>query len=341
MAFEAAGEMTERGVLRDSFGRTINNLRISVTDRCNFRCTYCMPEQGMVWLEKSQLLTYEEIVRLTRIFSGLGISKIRLTGGEPLMRRELPRLVSGIASVQGIHDIALTTNGYFLPEQASELVAAGLRRINISLDSLDPGHFEEMTRRKYFDKVWKGIETVDALGIRPIKLNVVLVRGVNDGEIGRFAQLAHARPFVIRFIEFMPIGSDDGWDASKVVPTHEVIGHIERELKMRLVPVEKHGAQPADTYRTDDGAGEFGFISSVSEPFCDHCNRVRITSDGKLRTCLFSLAETDLRSLMRNGAGDEEIRESIQRAVLKKEPGHLINQPGFTRPARTMSQIGG
>jgi GTP 3',8-cyclase len=327
--------------LRDSFGRQINNLRISVTDRCNFRCRYCMPEQGMAWMAKSELLSYEEIARLTRIFAELGIKKIRLTGGEPLMRKELPKLVAEISAVRGIEDLALTTNGYFLPELAGDLVRAGLRRINVSLDSLEPGRFEEVTRRNYFDKVWKGIEAIETLGIRPIKLNVVLIRGVNDGEIGAFARLARSKPFVIRFIEFMPIGSDDGWSTDKVVPTAEVVQRLEQELGSRLVEVEKHGNQPADRYRPAEGEGEFGFISSVSEPFCEHCNRIRITSDGKLRTCLFSLEETDLRSMLRSGAVDEEIKNMIQDSVQRKEEGHLINQPGFVRPTRTMSQIGG
>ncbi len=340
MSLGTAGRRSAEG-LRDSFGRAINNLRISVTDRCNFRCRYCMPEQGMVWMAKSELLTYEEIARLTTIFARLGIRRIRLTGGEPLMRKELPRLVREITSIRGIEDVTLTTNGYFLAEQAHALVEAGLKRINVSLDSLDAGRFEEVTRRNYYDKVWKGIETIESLGIRPIKLNVVLIRGVNDGEIGAFARLARSRPFVIRFIEFMPIGSDDGWSEEKVVPTAEVINRLEAELGTRLIAVEKHGAQPADRYRPADGAGEFGFISSVSEPFCEHCNRIRITSDGKLRTCLFSLEETDLRSLLRTGAGDQEIEEIILDSVQRKEEGHLINQPGFVRPTRTMSQIGG
>ncbi len=227
------------GVLRDSFNRTINNLRISVTDRCNFRCRYCMPEQGMTWMAKSELLTFEEITRLTGIFARLGIRKIRLTGGEPLMRKEFPKLVAGIAAIHGIEDIAVTTNGYFLTEQAADLVKGGLRRINVSLDSLDPGHFEEVTRRNYYEKVWKGIETIERLGIRPIKLNVVLIRGVNDSEINTFARLARARPFVVRFIEFMPIGSDDGWSNEHVVPTKEVIQTLEREVGKPLVPIEK------------------------------------------------------------------------------------------------------
>ncbi len=295
----------------------------------------------MVWLEKAELLTFEEISRLARIFAGLGVSKIRLTGGEPLMRKDLHLLVEKIARIDGITDLALTTNGFFLAEQALNLFKAGLRRINISLDSLDPGKFALMTRRSYFDRVWRGIEAVENLGITPIKLNVVLMRGVNDNEIPHFAHLARSKPFVIRFIEFMPIGSDDGWSMEQVVPSKEIIEKMERHVGRKLVPVEYHGAQPADRYRFEDGLGEVGFISSVSEPFCEHCNRVRITSDGKLRTCLFSLVETDLKSMFRGGASDENIRAQVITAVWNKEEGHLINRPGFVRPTRTMSQIGG
>ncbi len=337
----APPRFSPRGILDDSFGRTINNLRISVTDRCNFRCRYCMPEQGMTWLAKKELLSYEEIAGLTRIFASLGVKKIRLTGGEPLMRKDLHTLVRELASIDGIEDIALTTNGYFLSEQAEYLSRAGLRRINVSLDSLDAAVFNDVTRRDYYDRVWKGIEAAEAAGVHPIKLNVVLLRGVNDREIGSFARLARSKPYIVRFIEFMPIGSDDGWSADKVVPTKEVIAAIEQEIGRRLVPVEMHGAQPADRYVAEDGVGEFGFISSVSEPFCDHCNRVRITSDGKLRACLFALEETDLKKLLRNGASEEAIAGAIQGTIWNKQEGHMINQPGFVRPARTMSQIGG
>jgi len=341
MSLVTPTRLSPPGLLRDSFGRTINNLRISVTDRCNFRCRYCMPEQGMTWLSKKQLLSYEELARLARVFVSLGVKKIRLTGGEPLMRKDLHTLVGEIASIPGIEDIALTTNGYFLLEQAESLLRAGLRRINVSLDSLDASVFNEVTRRDYYDRVWRGIEAAEQAGANPIKLNVVLLRGINDQEIGNFARLAQSKPYIVRFIEFMPIGSDDGWSAEKVVPTKEVIGRIEKELGTRLIPVEMHGAQPADRYQPEDGGGEFGFISSVSEPFCDHCNRVRITSDGKLRACLFALEETDLKTLLRSGAAGEAIAENIWETVWKKQEGHLINQPGFVRPVRTMSQIGG
>ena len=294
----------------------------------------------MVWMSKSELLTFEEIDRIVRVFAGLGITKIRLTGGEPLMRKELYLLVEKLHRIPGINDIALTTNGFFLAEQAPGLVKAGLGRINVSMDSLDPKTFSSMVRRDYLHKVWEGLDAVEKLHLRPVKINVVLIRGINDQEIEAFAQLARTKPFTIRFIEFMPIGAEDGWTMEKVVPTREIIDRIDAMGK-KLVPVEYHGTQPADRYKFEDGLGEIGFISSVSEPFCSSCNRVRITSDGKLRTCLFSLHETDLKALVRGGAKDEEIEGAITNAVWKKEEGHLINRPGFVRPDRTMSQIGG
>ncbi len=294
----------------------------------------------MVWLKKSEILSFEEITRLTSIFAKLGVTKIRLTGGEPLMRQDIHVLIGQLSHVQGIKDIALTTNGFFLVEQAQRLVKAGLSRINVSMDSLDPKIFAEMVRRDYLQKVWDGLEILEKLSIRPIKINAVLIRGINDHEIERFAELARTKPFVIRFIEFMPIGAGDGWTIEKVIPTHEIIERI-NATGNKLVPVEYHADHPADRYTFEDGKGEIGFISSVSEPFCSSCNRVRITSDGKLRTCLFSLQETNLKELMRQGANDEEIKERILKAVWVKEEGHLINQPGFVRPERTMSQIGG
>jgi GTP 3',8-cyclase len=327
--------------LKDSFGRHINNLRISVTDRCNFRCRYCMPEEGMIWMNRAELLTYEEIARLTGIFADLGITKIRLTGGEPLMRKDLHILIRLLAGINGINDIALTTNGFFLNEQAESLSTAGLKRINVSLDSLDALKFKEITRRDYLDRVLSGLDRIVSFGIQPVKINMVVMRGINDDEVTEFAVLARTRPYIVRFIEFMPIGNDDGWSNERVVPSKEIRGKIERDLNLKLIPVEYHGTQPSDRYIFDDGTGEIGFISSVSEPFCEHCNRVRITSDGKLRTCLFSLHETDLKRLLRDGFRDETVRNVIIDAVWKKERGHLINTPEFKRPARTMSQIGG
>ena len=326
--------------LTDTYGRIANNLRISVTDRCNFRCTYCMPEEGMQWLKRDMLLSFEEIARLTRVAAGLGVTKIRLTGGEPLMRSEIWKLVRMIREVEGIRDIALTTNGFFLKSQARLLKDAGLDRINVSLDSLEQATFAAMVRRDYFRETWEGIEEALRGGLAPVKLNVVLKRGVNDGEIENFARLARSRPAVVRFIEFMPIGLGDGWTIESVVPAAEVIARVNAVAPLVAVTDGRSNA-PAERYRFADGAGEIGVISSVTHPFCGDCNRVRITSDGKFRTCLFSLAETDLRALLRGGADDARIAETIATAVRAKEEGHLINRPGFVRPERTMSSIGG
>lgn len=326
--------------LIDTYGRVANNLRISVTDRCNFRCRYCMPEEGMEWLKRNMLLSFEEIARLSAIFASLGVTKIRLTGGEPLMRKELWKLVAMLRGIEGIRDIALTTNGYFLKEQARHLRDAGLDRINVSLDSLDPATFSAMARRDLFRDTWEGIEEALRCGLSPVKINVVLIRGVNDGEIEAFGNLARSHPIIVRFIEFMPIGRDDGWSIGGVVPAREVVGRI--DAVARLVPVEQGDVNaPAERYRFADGLGEIGVISSVTQPFCGDCNRVRITSDGKFRTCLFSLVETDLRALMRGGTPDADIASAIVAAVHAKEEGHLINRPGFVRPERTMSSIGG
>jgi cyclic pyranopterin phosphate synthase len=327
--------------LVDSFGRTIDNLRISVTDRCNFRCRYCMPEEGMTWRKKDELLSFEEITRLTTIVAGLGVTRLRLTGGEPLMRRDLPDLVRQLNSVPGISDIALTTNGYFLADLATRLADAGLSRINISMDSLNPKTFSAMIRRDYHGAVMRGLEAVEKTSIRPIKINVVLLRGINDGEIEDLAWLARTKPYTVRFIEFMPIGAEDDWTIDHVVPTSEVLGRINAMSGFSLMPVENGGGEPAELYRFSDGRGEIGVISSVSEPFCGSCNRIRITSDGQLRTCLFSLDETDLRGMLRSGATDSAVSDAIVTAVTLKEAGHLINRPGFVRPERTMSSIGG
>jgi cyclic pyranopterin phosphate synthase len=326
--------------LIDTFGRKIDNLRVSVTDRCNFRCRYCMPENGMDWLDRAEILTYEEIARIVGILVGLGVTGVRLTGGEPLMRSDLHELVARLSSLPGLRDIALSTNGYFLGEQAVALARAGLGRINVSLDSLDPATFREMARRGHLDRVLAGIDAALASGIGPVKLNVVLIRGVNDRELGAFAELARTRPLVVRFIEFMPIGAGDEWDNGRVVTTADVLAGL-ADLGYGAVPFGGNGTHPAERYRFADGKGEIGFISPVSRPFCSSCNRIRLTSDGKLRTCLFSLGETDLRGPLRGAASDDAIRAVIEGAVEKKEEGHLINRPGFVRPQRTMSSIGG
>jgi cyclic pyranopterin phosphate synthase len=335
-----------RPALTDSFGRTVSSLRVSVTDRCNFRCRYCMPEEGMAWMAHAEILTFEEISRVVKILSEFGVSRVRLTGGEPLMRKELHTLVAQLADIPGVADIALTTNGYFLAEQADLLVRAGLHRINVSLDSLDAATFEKIARRNYLDRVLAGIGAAVRLGLGPVKLNVVLIRGVNDAEIASFAEMARTGKYVVRFIEFMPIGSGDGWSNEHVVTTADVLASL-AALGYGVEPIEPdpvdgtEGARPADRYRFADGRGELGFISSVSAPFCASCDRIRLTSDGKIRTCLFSLVETDLKGPMRAGATDDEIASKIVTAVAGKEAGHLINRPGFVRPDRTMSSIGG
>jgi len=328
-------------MLIDSFDRTINNLRISVTDRCNFRCTYCMPAHGMVWLDKQEILTFEEIYRLAKIFAELGINKLRLTGGEPLIRKELHTLIKLLSTINNITDISLTTNGYLLEEQAEKLFEAGLNRVNVSLDSLRADNFRVITRRSYYEKVWRGIRKCSQVGFSPIKINVVLIRGFNDSEILDFAKLARTTNFIIRFIEFMPIGSDDNWDIKNVVTTEEIVNTIEHGLGIALLPKNIRSNQAADSYVFNDGLGEIGFISSISNPFCEHCNRIRITSDGKLRTCLFSEKETDFKQLLRTGASDKKITDLALESVLRKERGHLINTPKFVKPSRTMSQIGG
>jgi cyclic pyranopterin phosphate synthase len=299
-----------------------------------------MPAEGMAWLDRDELLTYEEIARLVRIFSEVGITRVRLTGGEPLMRKNLFQLVRMVASVSAVKDISVTTNGYFLVEQAEALVSAGLTRINVNLDALDADRFSEMARGDYLDKVWKGLELVEKLPLHSIKLNVVLIRGVNDGEVEEFVDLARTSSFIVRFIEFMPLGKDDGWAFEKVVPTEELISRI-KELGHRLIPVASNGTHAARRYRFENGRGKIGFISSVTDPFCESCDRVRTTADGKLRTCLFSLGETDLKKMLRGRMSDDEIKETVRTAVWAKEEGHLINRPGFVRPERTMSQIGG
>ena len=326
--------------LIDSFGRTINNLRISVTDRCNMRCTYCMPAEGMVFFDRAEVLTFEEIVRFVRVGARLGITDLRLTGGEPLVRRDLHVLVRQLAGVEGIRDIGLTTNGILLAEQAQDLYDAGLRRINVSVDSLDPEKFAKITRRDVFHKVMAGLEAAERVGMSPIKINTIAMRGFTEEEILGFAQMARERPYEVRFIEYMPLGADDVWEAQKVLTQDEILGRI--HAVWPLEPEEEEDSRaPADTFRFVDGKGRIGIIASVSHPFCDACDRVRITADGRLRTCLFSLAETDVKALLRGGATDEEIGDVLIQAVWNKEPGHRINQPDFVKPARTMSAIGG
>lgn len=328
-------------MLIDTFGRVVKSLRISVTDRCNFRCRYCMPEKGMKWMDKDKLLSYEEITEITSIFSGMGIDNVKITGGEPLVRKDLHLLIKMLNGINNLNDISLTTNGYFLEEHAEDLYDAGLARINVSLDSLDTQKFHEITKRNCYRQVIRGLECAAGAGFSPIKINVVLMKGTNDDEIMDFVYFARMTSFQVRFIEFMPIGADDQWKNSSVIPSSRVRQKIESELGLKLLPVDQRGSDPASSFVFEDGIGGIGFISSVSEPFCSACDRVRLTADGKLRTCLFSTDETDLRTALRSGSGRQKIIRIINDAVRNKEPGHLINRAGFSRPERTMSQIGG
>lgn len=325
--------------LMDRFGRPVEKLRISVTDRCNFRCTYCMPEEGMQWLDKQALLSFEEITRLAGLFVRLGVQQIRLTGGEPLLRKDLPLLVRQLRALP-LQELAITTNGYALPEQAQALYDAGLHTFNVSLDSLDRERFTKLVRRDFLARVLQGLETLSQLGNCRIKLNAVVMRNLNEDEAVAFASLARAHNYAVRFIEFMPLGADDSWYRQVVVPGQELLARIQAVYP--LVAVEAAGKNPAARWQFADGApGEIGLINAVTEPFCHSCNRVRLTSDGQLRTCLFSVGELDLKTPLRAGASDHDLEALIREAVWAKEAGHLINQPTFEKPVRSMSRIGG
>jgi cyclic pyranopterin phosphate synthase len=331
---------TLREPLADGHGRAIGDVRISVTDRCNFRCQYCMPAEGLPWLQRDALLTYEEITRLVRILSEMGVHDVRLTGGEPLVRKELHKLVGSLSALPGVHDLSLTTNGYLLEAQVADLVAAGLRRVNVSLDSLAGDRFFQLTRRDSLGRVLAGLAAAQAHPeLRPIKVNAVALRGFTEDEVLRFARFAREEPYEIRFIEFMPLDADQEWDMAKVLPSAEIKAIIETEYALEPLGRERHGT--ARRYRFADGRGEIGFISPVTEPFCGDCNRIRFTAEGTLRTCLFSMHETDLRAPLRSGATDAEIEQVVRDAVWRKELKHHVGEPGFVQPARSMSRIGG
>lgn len=325
--------------LRDSYGRTIGDLRVSVTDRCNFRCSYCIPVENIEWKDKREILSYEEIERLVRIFVSLGVYKVRLTGGEPLLRPEMSRLVGRIVAIPGVRDVALTTNGKLLPHYAEQLRAAGLHRLNVSLDSLQEAKFFFITRRNALGDVLEGIEAAVRAGFHPVKINAVVIRGVNDDEILDFARFAQQTGHTVRFIEFMPLDSGHLWSRDQVVSGREIVEKIRSEIA--LVPMAPRSSETARRYRFEEGPGEIGVISPVTDPFCGNCNRLRLTADGNLRTCLFSVGEHDVKTPMRLGAGDDDLREVITRAVWGKQFGHRINKPDFVQPARTMSYIGG
>ena len=327
--------------LVDSFGRTVRDLRISITDRCNFRCTYCMPAEGMQWLPREELLTFEEITTISRVcVSRFGFDGIRITGGEPTVRAHLPVLVERLAAL-GV-DLAMTTNGATLRLLADDLKAAGLNRLNISCDSLDRDRFYQMTRRDDLARVLDGIAAAKEAGFAPIKINVVLIRGQNDDEVLDFARFGRQNGVGVRFIEFMPLDADGMWSNDKVVPSSEVIETINAVYPLVKV---SHGAEPAARWAYADGIGDVGVIASVTEPFCGDCDRVRITAEGEFRTCLFSTDEFDLRAITRSGRTGTELDDAlaveIARAVGLKWAGHAINQVHFIRPARSMSQIGG
>jgi cyclic pyranopterin phosphate synthase len=325
--------------LVDGFGRSITNLRISVTDRCNLRCVYCMPADP-VWMPQPEILSFEEIERLVRIAVSLGIHDFRITGGEPTARKELPDLIRSLAAVPGVRDLAMTTNGILLKKLAQRLRDAGLHRLNVSLDTLKGEKFVHIARRDGFRETWEGIEAADRVGFRPLKINVVVMRGVNDDEIVDFAAMARLRPWHIRFIEFMPLDGDNHWSRDQVVPAKEILGRIHERWPLDLVS-DGPLSDPARVYRFKDGQGDIGVIASVSEPFCGACDRVRVTPDGKLRTCLFSTWETDLKGPMRAGASDEDVAALFRSAVAKKEAAHGINDEHFVKPDRAMYAIGG
>jgi GTP 3',8-cyclase len=330
--------------LIDKHGRTVRDLRISVTDRCNFRCTYCMPEEGLKWLDKAEVLSFEEIERVSRILvERFGINSLRLTGGEPTVRAHLPRLIAQLAALR-LEDgtkpnIALTTNGATLRNIAGELRAAGLDRINVSLDSLRADRFLAMTRRDELDNVLAGIAEASKAGFDIVKVNTVVERGANEDEILDMARYGRDNGLQVRFIEFMPLDASNIWERNKVVTQEEIVSVISAEFPLEIVPAR--GAAPADRWRYLDGKGTVGVIPSVSKPFCADCDRVRLTSDGQFRTCLFATDEFDLRNLLRNGGTDDEIADLIIHAVGTKWAGHQINQVNFIRPNRSMSQIGG
>ncbi len=324
--------------LVDPFDRVVRDLRISVTDRCNFRCTYCMPEEGMQWMPRSEILTFEEIERLARIcVEHYGFDGIRLTGGEPTVRAHITTLVSKLAAL-GV-DIAMTTNGATLRNCAHDLREAGLTRINISLDTLDREKFARMTRRDELDNVLLGIEAAKSAGFDPVKINAVVERGANDDEIVDLARFGRDEGVEVRFIEFMPLDASDEWQRSKVVGQDEIVAQLADVWPLELVPAR--GAAPADRWRYLDGAGTVGVIPTVTKPFCGDCDRVRLTADGQFRTCLFATDEFDFRAALRNGETDDQIAERIAAAVGTKWAGHQINQVNFVRPSRSMSQIGG
>jgi GTP 3',8-cyclase len=326
------------GTLVDPFGRQVLDLRISVTDRCNFRCQYCMPQEDMHWLPRSEILTFEEIERVAGVFVGrFGLTSIRVTGGEPTARAQLPALVARLARLPV--ELSMTTNGATLHHLAAPLKQAGLHRVTISIDSLRPERFAHITGRDALAQVLRGLAAAQEAGLHPVKVNTVLMRGINDDEILDLAQFGRERGVEVRFIEFMPLDGAGQWSADRVVPASEVLDRISAVYP--LGEVGARAGQPAERYRYLDGAGQVGVVASVTRPFCDTCDRVRLTAEGALRSCLFSVRERDLRVVLRSGGSDDDLAEAIEAEVATKWAGHMIGKVNFVRPARSMSQIGG
>jgi len=326
--------------MEDSFQRSINYLRLSITDRCNLRCTYCMPEQGVQLQPHQEILRLEEILRLVRVAAGLGVSKVRLTGGEPLVRKGVVSLIARIARVKGIDDVAMTTNGVLLPRMAEQLKAAGLKRVNISLDTLNPQKFHQVTRVGDFRSAWSGIEAALAVGFNPVKLNVVVIRHFNDDEILSFLRLTYDYPLHVRFIELMPIGASDEWAGASLVPYTEIKALIEKHVE--LTPSKAvSGSGPARYFTLPGAKGTVGFISPISSHFCGHCNRMRLTAEGKLRPCLHNSFEVDLRAPLRQGATDSELEQVFKEAIGHKPEHHTLPETGWANQKRAMVQIGG
>jgi GTP 3',8-cyclase len=329
-----------RDPLHDGHGRRISDLRVSVTDRCNFRCQYCMPAEGLPWLERADVLSFEEIERVVTLLAEMGIRTLRLTGGEPLVRRDFPQLAARLTAIDGLDEVSVTTNGYLLERDAAALVDAGIARFNVSVDSLQRDRFFAQTRRDALPRVLAGLEHLATFPeAHPIKINAVAIRGFTEHELLPFARFARERPYEVRFIEYMPLDGDRAWQPDQVLTGAEIRAAIHA-----VYPLEEATREPHATARTHafaDGKGRIGFINPVSEPFCGDCDRIRLTADGRLRTCLFSLNETDLRAPLRAGAGDDDLEEIVRTAVWAKELKHHVNEPGFVQPARTMSAIGG
>ncbi len=329
-----------RDPLHDGHGRRISDLRVSVTDRCNFRCQYCMPAEGLPWLERADVLSFEEIERLVAVLAQMGVTTVRLTGGEPLVRRDFPKLAAALRAVDGLEELSITTNGYLLERDAAALVAAGVDRFNVSVDSLQRDRFFAQTRRDALPRVLRGLEHLASFPeAHPIKVNAVAIRGFTEDEVLPFARFAREHPYEVRFIEYMPLDGDRSWDMTQVLTGAEIRAAIHAVYP--LLDAEREPHATARVHRFADGTGSIGFINPVSEPFCGDCNRIRLTADGRLRTCLFSLNETDLRAPLRAGATDDDLEEIVRTAVWAKELKHQVNEPGFVQPARTMSAIGG